>query len=149
MNAPYILVLPAAVMLRIASDGDATYVDVRTVAEFAAGHPRGQVINVPIEFYHPKTGAAHPNASFELVMRHAVAMNQALIVGADDGPRAARAADVLRQIGFTEVAVMSAGIGGWRASGLPVTGFNAPGTSYVSLLTPAKRAGAQPATEHS
>jgi len=149
MSAHYVLVLPADVMQRIDSEGDATYVDVRTVAEFAAGHPRGRVINVPIEFHHPKTGAAHPNASFELVMRHAVALDQALIVGADDGPRAARAADVLRQAGFTQVAVMSAGIGGWRASGLPVTGFNAPGTSYVSLLTPAKRQGSQPATGHS
>lgn len=141
------IVTPLEVSLRIAADGAATYVDVRTVAEFVTGHPRGRVINVPIEFYHPKTEAAHANASFQLVMEHTLPLDTPLIVGADEGPRAEAAADALRAAGYTDVSVMSAGLPGWRAAGLPVTGNNADGVSYVSLLTPAKRKGA-PAAEH-
>ncbi len=141
------IVTPLEVSLRIAADGPATYVDVRTVAEFVKGHPRGRVINVPIEFYHPKTNAAHANASFEIVMEHTVAKDTPLVVGGDEGPRAATAAAALAAAGYTNVSVMSAGLPGWRESGLPVTGNNADGVSYVSLLTPAKRKNA-PAVEH-
>lgn len=141
------IVTPLEASLRIAADGTATYVDVRTVAEFVQAHPRGRVINVPIEFYHPQTGAALANASFQLVMEHTRPLNTPLIVGGDEGPRAAAAADLLTTAGFIDVSVMSAGLPGWREAGLPVTGNNAPGVSYVSLLTPAKRKGA-PAAEH-
>lgn len=137
----HVIVTPLEVALRIAPDGNGTYIDVRTVAEFVAGHPRGRVINVPIEFYHPQTGAAHANASFDLVIEYACPREQALIVGADDGDRASAAADVLVARGYADVTVMRAGLPGWRASGLPVTGNNADGVSYVSLLTPAKRGG--------
>lgn len=145
----HIIVTPIEVALRISPDGNGTYIDVRTVAEFVTGHPRGRVINVPIEFYHPKTGAAHPNASFDLVIDHACSREQALIVGADDGGRAAAAADALVARGYSNVTVMSAGLPGWRVSGLPVTGNNAVGVSYVSLLTPAKRKSNDANTHHS
>ena len=139
------IVTPLEVSLRIAADGPATYVDVRTVAEFVQGHPRGRVINVPIEFYHPQTQAAHANASFAVVMTHTLALDTPLIVGGDEGPRAAAAAAALGAAGYSDVSVMSAGLAGWREAGLPVTGNNADGVSYVSLLTPAKRKNA-PAT---
>ena len=145
MTAP--IATPLEVSLAIAEDGRATYVDVRTVAEFVAGHPRGRTVNVPIEFHHPKTGASHANASFVLVMTHHFALDAPLVVGADEGPRASAAADALQAAGYVDVRLMSAGLPGWRAAGLPVTGYNADGVSYVSLLTPAKRTGA-PATEH-
>ena len=132
-------VTPLEVSLNIAADGRATYVDVRTVAEFVKGHPRGRVVNVPIEFYHPTTHAAHANASFQLVMEHTLPHDTPLIVGGDEGPRAAAAAAALKAAGYTNVSVMSVGLPGWRESGLPVTGNNADGVSYVSLLTPAKR----------
>jgi len=141
------IVTPLEVSLRIAADGPATYVDVRTVAEFVKGHPRGRVINVPIEFYHPKTEATHANASFEVVMQHTLPLDTPLIVGGDEGPRAASAAAALQAAGYTDVSVMPVGLPGWRAAGLPVTGNNADGVSYVSLLTPAKRKNA-PAAEH-
>jgi rhodanese-related sulfurtransferase len=142
------IVTPLEVSLRIGADGAATYVDVRTVAEFVQGHPRGRVINVPIEFYHPKTHAAHANASFVVVMEHSLPHHTPLIVGADAGPRAATAAAALSAAGYTDVSVMSAGLPGWRESGLPVTGNNADGVSYVSLLTPAKRKNAPATAEH-
>ena len=139
---------PLEVSLRIGPDGPATYIDVRTVAEFVKGHPRGRVINVPIEFYHPKTGAAHGNASFVLVMEHSLPHDTPLIVGGDEGPRAATAAAALIEAGYKDVRVMSAGLPGWRENGLPVTGNNANGVSYVSLLTPAKRKDGVAAEHH-
>mgnify|MGYP003635318330 FL=1 len=121
-------------------DADASYVDVRTVAEFAVRHPKSaRVVNIPIVFFHPTTKATHPNDSFLLVMNDVFAKDARLILGADDGPRAADAAQVLHDDGFTNVAVMSQGFAGWVRYDLPVTADNRPGTSYVSLLTPAKR----------
>ena len=139
---------PLEVSLRIGPDGPATYIDVRTVAEFVKGHPRGRVINVPIEFYHPKTGAAHANASFALVMEHSLPHDTPLIVGGDEGPRADTAAALLVATGYREVSVMRVGLPGWREAGLPVTGNNADGVSYVSLLTPAKRKDGVATAEH-
>jgi rhodanese-related sulfurtransferase len=133
-------ITPEETAERIGADGDATYVDVRTVAEFAKGRPRGRAINVPIVFHHPRTGADHPNERFRLVMAHARPHDTPLIVGGDDDGRAARAARELLDAGFAQVVVMTAGLPGWRARGLPVTGDNRDGVSYVSLLTPAWRA---------
>ena len=141
------IITPLEVSLRIGPDGLATYVDVRTVAEFVTGHPRGRVVNVPIEFYHPTSNATHANASFQLVMEHTLSHDTPLIVGGDDGPRAAAAAAALTAAGYTDVCVMSVGLPGWRENGLPVTGNNADGVSYVSLLTPAKRKDAPQAAE--
>lgn len=119
---------------------DATYVDVRTVAEFAVRHPAAaRVVNVPIVFFHPTTKATHPNDAFLLVMNDVFPRDARLILGADDGPRAADAARVLRDDGFTNVALMHEGYGGWARYDLPVTADNRPGTSYVSLLTAARR----------
>ena len=121
-------------------DPDATYVDVRAVAEFAVRHPKtAHVVNVPIVFFHPTTKASHPNDSFALVMNDVFAKDARLIVGADEGPRAADAAAALRADGYTNVSVMQQGFAGWVRYDLPVTADNRPGTSYVSLLTPAKR----------
>ncbi len=101
------IVTPLEVSLRIAADGPATYVDVRTVAEFVKGHPRGRVVNVPIEFYHPKTNAAHANASFEVVMLHTLALDTPLIVGGEEDQRASTAAAALLAAGYTDVSVIT------------------------------------------
>ncbi len=131
---------PQDVAERIGESGSATYVDVRTVAEFAKGRPKGRAINVPIVFHHPTTGDDHPNASFRLVMAHTCTPDTALIVGGDEGERGMQAARELCDAGFENVSVMPAGLVGWRDCGLPVTSDNRDGVSYVSLLTPAKRA---------
>lgn len=120
--------------------GDATYIDVRTVAEFAAGRPKGRAINLPLEFYHPKTGATYPNEAFALVLTHALDPAAAVIVGADDGERAGLAAEKVAAAGFARLEVMVGGFTRWQASGLPVTGDNRDGVSYASLLTAARRA---------
>jgi rhodanese-related sulfurtransferase len=136
----FTIIEPRDVAARIGESGDATYVDVRTVAEFAKGRPKGRAINVPIVFHHPTTGEDHPNASFRLVMEHTCVPDAVLIVGGDEGERCWEAARALRDAGFEHVSVMPAGLPGWRGCDLPVTGDNRDGVSYVSLLTPAKRA---------
>ena len=59
---------PQEAFERMQNDSAATYVDVRTVAEFATGHPKGKIINVPIVFFHPTTNEIFQNESFDLVM---------------------------------------------------------------------------------
>ncbi|MGE0485301.1 MAG: rhodanese-like domain-containing protein [Gammaproteobacteria bacterium] len=125
---------------RIGDAGDATYVDVRTVAEFAGGRPRGRAVNLPVLFHHPQGGEPYPNEAFALVAQHALAADTPLIVGGTGDARADRAAALLAEAGFSDVGVLGGGIEAWRAAALPVTGDNRPGVSYVSLLTAARRA---------
>ncbi len=124
----------------MSEDGSATYVDVRTVAEFSEGRPKGRAINLPFVFYHPKTGNEHPNEAFELVARHRLGASSEILIGADHSDRASRAAAALVAMGYTGVKLMDGGIDAWREAGLTVTGDNRDGVSYVSLLTPARRA---------
>jgi rhodanese-related sulfurtransferase len=46
---------PQEVQALFTTNPAGAYVDVRTVAEFATGHPRGKVVNIPSVFYHPTT----------------------------------------------------------------------------------------------
>ena len=124
---------------RLQNDAATTYVDVRTVAEFATGHPKGKVINVPIVFFHPTTKAVFQNESFDLVMAEVCPKETPLIVGCEQGPRAKQAVERLTAAGYENVHLMEAGHAGWKAAALPVTADNRDGISYVSLLTPAKR----------
>lgn len=123
----------------LTGDPAVTYVDVRTVAEFAKGHPKGKVVNVPIVFFHPHTDAVFQNESFELVMAHACPKDRPLIIGCEHGPRARQAIERLSRAGYRDLRLMEAGHAGWLAARLPTTTDNRDGISYVSLLTPAKR----------
>ena len=118
---------------------DATYIDVRTVAEFAKGHPKTKIINVPIVFFHPTTNEVFPNESFDLVMEENCTKDAPLVVGCEKGPRAEKALERLLTQGYTNARSMPAGNAGWAAARLPTTTDNRDGISYVSLLTPAKR----------
>lgn len=135
------LLPPQEVHALLRTDAAVMYIDVRTVAEFAAGHPRGRVVNVPFVFYHPTTKAVYPNTSFLQVLEDLCPKDTPLVVGCDTGERAAQAAQQLLEAGYTNVAVMQEGFSGWRASGLPVTTDNRDGISYVSHLTRVKRKG--------
>jgi len=119
----------------------AVYIDVRTVGEFAAGHPRGKVVNIPLVFHHPTTKETYPNNSFLEVLESLYAKDTSLIVGGDDGERTKQAATQLTQTGYTDVSVMPDGHASWRTQKLPTTTDNRDGISYVSLLTPVKRKG--------
>ncbi|MEM7466880.1 MAG: rhodanese-like domain-containing protein [Pseudomonadota bacterium] len=115
------------------------YIDVRTVAEFVSGHPRGRVINVPIEFHHPHNDDRFANESFVLVIEDNCPKDANIVIGDEAGERAEKAAKTLIEHGYSNISVMLGGLKQWQLSALPVTGDNREGVSYVSLLTPAKR----------
>jgi rhodanese-related sulfurtransferase len=109
------------------------YVDVRTVAEFEAGHPTG-AYNVPIN---------HP--SFLQAMASLFSKDAKIIVGCKVGGRSLRAAQVLIASGYTDVIDQLAGFHGavdafgqvaepgWSKVGLPVSTEAEPGRSWADL----------------
>ena len=125
----------------LSSNDEARYIDVRTVAEFAAGHPRGRVVNIPIVFHHPTRREIYPNDSFLAVVASLYDKDRPLIIGGDDGGRTEQAAGRLQGAGYTNVSVMPDGLEGWRAQNLATTTDNRNGVSYVSLLSALKRKG--------
>lgn len=135
------MLTPQEVRDLLSTNDNTVYIDVRTVAEFAAGHPRGRVVNIPIVFHHPTTKEIYPNNSFLEVVSSLYAKDAALVIGGDDGERTQQAAGRLQEAGYTNVSVMQEGLSGWRAQKFPTTTDNRDGISYSSLLTPVKRKG--------
>ncbi len=118
-----------------------TYVDVRSEAEFEAGHPAGAV-NVPVTHVGP--GGAEPNLDFLAVMERAFGKDAPLVVGCQSGGRSRRAVAMLAQAGFSELSDMSAGFAGsrdafgratpgWSKAGLPIEQGAPEGRSYASM----------------
>lgn len=124
-------------------DAGAVYIDVRTVEEFAEGHPEGAV-NIPIAFHDPAQGMVYNHEFVEVVERH-YAKDRKLLLGCKAGPRSNSAANLLEQTGYQDVASVMGGFGGmrdpygevvvegWAGLGLPVSRENGEGTSYESL----------------
>ena len=123
------------------NNAEVVYIDVRTVAEFAAGHPRGRVVNIPILFRHPTKEDPYPNQSFLAVVEEMYAKETPLVVGCGKETRALQAAEQLVAAGYSHVATMRGGYAGWKENKLPTTTDNRDGVSYVSLLTKVKRKG--------
>ncbi len=119
-----------------------TYVDVRTVEEFADGHPAGAV-NVPI--MHAGPGGMAPNPDFARVMAAAFPKNAKIICGCKAGGRSLRAAQTLLGQGFTDVLDQRAGWDGardpfgqvaepgWSRAGLPTEQGPPPGRSWADM----------------
>jgi len=118
------------------------YVDVRSVPEFAAGHPTG-AYNVPLMNMGP--GGMAPNPDFMAVMG-SFPKDANLVVGCKAGGRSARAASMLESAGYTNVIDQRAGFEGapdpatgriaepgWRPAGLPVTTDALPDRTYEAL----------------
>ena len=124
-----------------------TYVDVRSIPEFEAGHPEG-AYNIPIMQMGPRGMA--PNQDF-LVFEGSFAKDAKLILGCQSGGRSLQAAQILQAQGFSDVVDQRAGFGGvpampgaapepgWRALGLPVATQAAEGRAYDTLAAAAKR----------
>lgn len=89
-------------------DQGAPVLDVRTPAEFAAGHLAGAV-NVDMEA-----------ADFATAVT-ALDPSKAWVVYCRTGRRSALATGQMEQLGFTQMYDMSGGITAWQAAGLPVT----------------------------
>jgi rhodanese-related sulfurtransferase len=125
-----------------------TYVDVRSSAEFEAGHPKGAV-NVPLLERDEDTGQMAPNPDFLRVMQATFAADAPLLIGCQVGGRSSRAAQMLESFGFSDVANVRGGFGGmrdpggrlvdpgWAESDLPVEHDQPEGRSYRELLAKA------------
>src|SRR5438093_12922009 len=112
----------------------AVYLDVRTEAEFEAGHPAG-ARNVPVVFFDQATGRPVPNPDFLAVVERNFPRTAMLVVGCQAGGRSQRACEILADAGYTDVTNVRGGFGGarehgvrgWRDAGLPVeTGRSHP-----------------------
>jgi rhodanese-related sulfurtransferase len=126
----------------------AIYIDVRTVREFTAGHPKGAV-NVPVAFPNPGRGMMLNDDFVKIVEGH-FAKDKKIIVGCQAGPRADTAARLLEEAGFQDVASAQGGFGGmrdpsgrviaegWAGLGYPVSQDNGDGVSYDSLAAKIK-----------
>jgi rhodanese-related sulfurtransferase len=113
------------------SNPDAVYLDVRTEAEFAQGHPTG-AINIPVVFIKGP-GQMEPNDDFLSVAEKALPRDKKLVVGCMAGGRSQRACEILESAGFTDLTNVRGGFGGardqsgrvvvpgWRDAGLPVS----------------------------
>ena len=127
----------------LAAEQGATYVDVRSVPEFAQAHPTGAV-NVPL-FHADGRGQMAPNPEFLAVMQASFAPDAKLLLGCLSGTRSQRAAEILSAAGYRDLANVRTGIGGardfmgrivepgWADLGLPVESETHPGASYESL----------------
>jgi rhodanese-related sulfurtransferase len=118
-----------------------SYVDVRSVPEFEAGHPTG-AYNVPI--MNMGLAGMAPNPDFLAVVEKSFPRDARLVVGCKAGGRSARAAAVLEQAGFTNVVDQRNGYEGtplptggfepgWRPKGLPTSDKAAPDRTYEAL----------------
>jgi len=125
----------------LTNNAGAVYIDVRTVAEFATGHPRGRVVNIPILFRHPTTEETYPNQSFLTVVEDLYPKEMPLVVGCGKETRALQAAEQLVAAGYSQVATIQGGYSEWQNNKLPTTKDNRDGMSYVSLLMKVKRKG--------
>jgi len=123
---------------RLLEEGYA-YVDVRTEAEFEAGHVPG-AYNVPI------SRKSVQNPDFLAVMTAHFDKDRALLIGCQTGVRSLRAAALLADAGYTNVRELRTGFGGsrdafgrpepgWRSKGFPVETGSPTGRRYVDLAT--------------
>ncbi|HLT25768.1 MAG TPA: rhodanese-like domain-containing protein [Zeimonas sp.] len=90
---------------RLINDSGAVVLDVRSPAEFAAGHlPNAR--NIPLAELEKRAGELPPN--------------KPVLVCCASGATSSRAVGVLRKAGRQDVFNLSGGLDGWRQAGLPV-----------------------------
>lgn len=129
-------VSPQDAKVLVESDGY-VYVDVRSIPEFEAGHPKG-AYNVPVA--HAGDRGMAPNADFVSVMEKGFGKDAKLVLGCASGGRSFHAAQVLQSSGFATLVDQRAGFEGagpepgWRHAGLPTATTAEPGRDYASLV---------------
>ena len=124
------------------------YIDVRTEAEFAAGHPIGAV-NIPVALLDPRTRQMALNPDFVRVVEAHFPKATQIILGCQSGGRSQQAAELLTHAGYTAVANMQGGFGGardavgrelvagWTQSRLPVCSDCDVQDAYAALRSTA------------
>jgi rhodanese-related sulfurtransferase len=134
---------PRATHAVLNSDEPVIYLDVRSRAEFAAGHVPGS-LNIPL--LEPNgDGMMAPNPDFARIVDATVPRDVRIIVGCKSGGRSARAAEFMAASGWCDVSNMIGGMyglhgmlgapeqAGWAECGLPVTTTPEPGCTYDEL----------------
>ncbi len=119
-----------------ANDGY-VYLDVRTVAEYTAGHVPGS-LNIPY-LVLTESGGRAPNAEFLAIAEAALPKDAKVIVACQSGGRSRRAQDVMKSAGYTQPYNMLGGFGGtsdqpgWSSLGYPVEAGDGGENSYAKL----------------
>jgi len=90
-------------------------IDVREPAEYAKGHIPGALL-VPRGILEEAADAHSKRRVPELC----AAQNQVVVLYCESGGRSALAADVLQQMGFTQVLSLAGGCVLWEAEGFPL-----------------------------
>ncbi|EYF03350.1 rhodanese-like domain-containing protein [Chondromyces apiculatus] len=126
---------------KLVDDEGYLYVDVRSEAEYAAGHPAGAQ-NLP--FMHVGPGGMQPNPDFITTAEALYPRDAKLVLGCRSGQRSLRAVEALLNAGYTSIVDQRAGFEGrrdmfgkllepgWSVTGLPVA-QSTPGGSYPEL----------------
>ncbi len=124
---------------RLMNEENYLYIDVRSIAEFEAGHP-DPAVNIPVLHVDENTGQMVLNDDFVEVVQAHFQTDSKLVMGCRSGQRSAHAAMMLEQNGYETVVNMAYGfVGdqmgnpGWQALGLPSSVENGEGVSYESL----------------
>jgi len=124
------------------SDEGYVYVDVRSIPEFDAGHPKG-AYNIPL--LHATPSGMRPNGEFMSVFRAVFTKDSKIVLGCRSGNRSMRAARALTADGFAHVVDQRAGHDGardafgqvlepgWHSAGLEVSTEAHPGRAYDDL----------------
>lgn len=118
----------------------AKYLDVRSIPEFEQGHPAG-AFNVPLMHADPETRQMRPNGDFLAVVRANFPPDTPIVIGCQMGGRSAKAAEILSNAGYHQVANVLGGYGGapqfghagWVQAGLPVESGAAVERQYTTL----------------
>ena len=98
----------------IAHDSSTLLLDVREPAEWTDSHILGALL-IPRGMLEAMADLEYANRESRLADR-----SQAIIIHCASGARSALAADVLQQMGFTNVRSMAGGIAVWKEAGQPV-----------------------------
>ena len=102
------LITAAEARKMLGADGNSmTVLDVRTPAEYAAGHIKGAV---NIDFFGPR---------FEMELGR-LDKSKPVLIYCQTGRRSEAAAKMTRSAGFQEVHDLKGGVKAWRAAGLPL-----------------------------
>ncbi len=122
---------PPAAHKAMSQDPRHVFLDVRTVQEFEAGHPRG-ALNVPWSELDPSTGQMSKNPHFvSTVLKH-VGKDRTVYVSCQAGVRSLNACNALEPAGYAKLVNVTSGYGGrrdpsggivipgWRDAGLPI-----------------------------
>lgn len=98
---------PDAVQARALQQAGALFVDVRTDEEWAAGHLK-TALHLPLDRVGEKAASLLPGKT------------QAIVTYCRSGARAQKAAEILRELGYTRVTAMTGGYEDLKAAGYPV-----------------------------